>query len=230
MQDRIKCLAVNTATKVLSIALVEGEEVLHFYETTETRDQGNLLLGHIQSGLKKNNMSFDDLDVLAVVTGPGSFTGIRIGLATMRGIALAANKPIIGLSSFDMFAVPDTEAINVIAVESWREELYFAAIDEGHPLIACSNETPEVFAKRFRHELPGDHNIRLSGDAAGALVTLFPGAVLADKEANAINVAHIAMHRFRNGGVHQKPAPYYLREADVTISPKVTRTLKAREE
>ena len=105
MPDRLKCLAVNTATKVLSLALVEGEEVLHFYETAETRDQGNLLLGHIQSGLKKSNLGFADLDVLAVVTGPGSFTGIRIGLATMRGIALAADKPLIGLSSFDMFAV-----------------------------------------------------------------------------------------------------------------------------
>lgn len=230
MPDRIKCLAVNTATKVLSLALVEGEEVLHFYETAETRDQGNLLLGHIQLGLKKNNIGFTDLDVLAVVTGPGSFTGIRIGLATMRGIALAADKPLIGLSSFDMFAIRGVDAINIIAVESWRDELYFAVMDEeGHPLIACSNETPEVFAHRLRHELPGNHNIRLSGDAAGTLVTLFPEAILADKEANAVNVAHLALHRFREGGIFPTPTPYYLREADVTISPKTARTLKVRE-
>jgi len=216
---------------VLSLALVEDERVLHFYETAETRDQGNLLLGHIQEALKKNNIGFADLDLLAVVTGPGSFTGIRIGLATMRGIALAADKPLIGLSSFDMFAVRGADAINIIAVESQRNELYFAVMDEeGHPLIACSNETPELFAQRLRHELAGDHPIRLSGDAAGALTTLFPEAVLADKEANAINLAHLALHRFKNGGVFPKPTPYYLREADVTISSKVARTLKTREE
>ncbi len=225
---------------MLSLALVEGEKVLHFYETAETRDQGNLLLGHIKNALKNNgNIGFADLDVLAVVTGPGSFTGIRIGLATMRGIALAADKPLIGLSSFDMFAIRGADAINIIAVESWREELYLAVMDEeGHPLIACSNETPEVFAKRLRHELPGDHHIRLSGDAAGKLVTLFPEAVLADKDANAINVAHLALHRFREASaealgvksVFVRPTPYYLREADVTISPKTARTLKAREE
>src|ERR1700722_15724387 len=140
---------------MLSLALVEDGKVLHFYETAETRDQGNLLLGHIQSGLKKNNISFADLDVLAVGTGRGSFTGIRIGLATMRGIALAADKPLIGLSSFDMFAVRGADAINIIAVESWREELFFSVLGEGgHPLIACGNETPPVFAQRLRQELP----------------------------------------------------------------------------
>lgn len=224
---------------MLSLALVAGEEVLHFYETAETRDQGNLLLGHIQTGLKKNNIGFADLDVLAVVTGPGSFTGIRIGLATMRGIALAADKPLIGLSSFDMFAVRGVDAINIIAVESWREELYFAVMDEeGHPLISCSNETPQAFEKRLKSELPGDYRIRLSGDAAGALVTLFPDAILADKETNAVNVAHLALHRFRGAsaealgikGIFPKPTPYYLREADVTISPKIAKTLKGREE
>ena len=205
--------------------------MLHFYETAETRDQGNLLLGHIQGALKKNNMSFFDLDVLAAVIGPGSFTGIRVGLATMRGIALAADKPLIGLTSFDMFAVPDAGAVNIVAVESWRNELYFAVLDEeGHPLIACSNEAPEVFAQRFRHELPGDHPVRLSGDAAAALLPFFPQALLADKDNNAINVAHLALHRFRNGGVFAKPTPYYLREADVTISPKIAKKLQPQED
>jgi tRNA threonylcarbamoyladenosine biosynthesis protein TsaB len=212
---------------VLSLALVEGEKILHFYETAETRNQGNLLLGHIQDALKKHNIGFADLDVLAVVTGPGSFTGIRIGLATMRGIALAADKPLIGLSSFDMFATRGADAVNIIAVESLRDELYFAVMDEeGHPLIACSNEKPEIFAQRLKHELAGDHPLRLSGDAAAALVNLFPEALVADKEANAINVAHLALHRFRQGGTFPSPTPYYLREADVTISSKVARTLK----
>jgi tRNA threonylcarbamoyladenosine biosynthesis protein TsaB len=227
----MKCLAVNTATKVLSLALVEDEKVLHFFETPETRDQGNTLLGHIQDGLKKNNLSFADLDVLAVVTGPGSFTGIRIGLAAMRGLALAADKPLIGFTSFDMFSVPDAEAVNIVAVESWREELYFAVLDEeGHPLIACGNETPEVFLRRFGQELPGYHQIRLSGDAAAKLVPLFPQALLADKEADAVNVARLALHKFKNGGAFPPVLPYYLREADVTISSKVSKTLKALEE
>ncbi|OYV46187.1 MAG: tRNA (adenosine(37)-N6)-threonylcarbamoyltransferase complex dimerization subunit type 1 TsaB, partial [Burkholderiales bacterium 21-58-4] len=228
MPDQLKCLAVNTATKTLSIALVEGDAVSYFYEAAETRDQGNLLLNHILTGLRDNDLDFADLDVLAVVTGPGSFTGIRIGLATMRGIALAADKPLRGFSSFDMFAEHVPDAVNIIAVESWREELYFAVMDEGgHPLIDCGNETPEAFLGRFRRELPGERPIRLSGDGAGALEALLPSAVRAEKEGDAVTVAHLALNRFRATGTgkHALPVPYYLREADVTISSKPARIL-----
>jgi tRNA threonylcarbamoyladenosine biosynthesis protein TsaB len=226
----MKCLAVNTATQTLSIALVEGASVLHCYETGETRDQGNLLLNHILEGLRVNSLNFPDLDVLAVVTGPGSFTGIRIGLATMRAIALAAEKPLIGFSSFDMFAARGPDEVNVIAVESWREELYFAVMDEeGHPLIACGNETPEAFVQRFRRELPGNHPVRLSGDAAGRMVDLFPEARRVDKEGNAVTVARMALERFQTDGAGSVlPVPYYLREADVTISPNQGRITKEK--
>jgi tRNA threonylcarbamoyladenosine biosynthesis protein TsaB len=222
----MKCLAVNTATTVLSLAIVEDDKVLHYFETPETRDQGNLLLQHIQDGLKKNKINYQDLDVLAVVTGPGSFTGIRIGLAAMRGIALAANKPLIGLTSFDMFTHFGDE-VNIVAVESWRDELYFAALDaEGHPYMECMNETPERFAAKFSFNLPGEHDIVISGDAAAAVQPLFPNAKVIDKPANAGDVAQLALARFKKGGVFPKPVPYYLREADVTISPKLARSLK----
>lgn len=240
----MKCLAVNTATKVLSLAITGGEKTLHFFETPETRDQGNLLLGHIMSGMKEHNISFADFDLLAVVIGPGSFTGIRVGLATMRGLALAADKPLIGLSSFDMFAVTGHDTLNIVAVESWREELYFAVLDgEGHPMIECMNETPERFAERFHHGLPGDHEIILSGDAATALVPYFPQAAISGNRVDAVNVAQLALQKFKRAsaealGINSapgrcvafpKPVPYYLREADITISPKIAKTLKAQE-
>ncbi len=226
----MKCLAVNTATKTLSIALVEGENLLHFYETGETRDQGNLLLNHILDGLRENGLGFADLDVLAVVTGPGSFTGIRIGLATMRGIALAADRPLIGFSSFDMFAARSPDRVNIVAVESWREELYFAVMDEeGHPLIACGNETPEAFTERFSREFLGKHPILLSGDAAERMTGLLPDAELAGVRGNAACVAHLAWEKFSIGGAPDvMPVPYYLREADVTISVKSARILKEK--
>lgn len=224
----MRCLAVNTATTVLSIALVEDDKTLHYYETTETRNQGNLLLSHIQDGLKKNGLSFADLDVLAVVVGPGSFTGIRLGLATMRGIALAAAKPLLGLSSFDMFAQQGIDAINIVAVESLRDELYFAVMDEDGPLIACSNEKPESFVQRVNDELPGEHALHLTGDAAATMTRYFPTATLADKQGTALNIAHLALQKFKqNPGItFAKPTPYYLREADVTISSKISRTVK----
>ena len=227
----MKCLAVNTATGILSIALLKDEKILHFFETPETQNQGDLLLEHIQESLKKNNTTFAELDLLAVVTGPGSFTGIRVGLAAMRGIALAADKPLIGLSSFDMFAVNDPDAVNIIAVESHRDELFFAVLDEeGHPLLACGNETPEDFSRRFRENLTYNYRINISGDAGAAVMPLFPDANLTNKKANAENIARLAIQKFKKVNTLIKPMPYYLREADTTVSKKVFKTLKSVED
>ena len=104
----MRLLAINTAAARLSIALVEGDaahgitrELIH-EDIAEPRDQGNFLLHSIVEGLKKNGLSFNDLDLIVAVTGPGSFTGIRIGLAAMRGFALASGVDLKGITSFDL--------------------------------------------------------------------------------------------------------------------------------
>jgi tRNA threonylcarbamoyladenosine biosynthesis protein TsaB len=211
----MKCLAVNTATTMLSVALVDGDETLYRFQTAEMRDQGNLLITHAKAGLAKAGMTFDDLDLLAAITGPGSFTGIRIGLAGMRGMALAAGKPLIGLSTFDLFAAPVAGACNVMAVESWRAELYFQ-INHGQPV----NETPEVFAQRLKAEkMP----VVISGDAAQKLLPFVEGATVFETLADAADAARIAMRRYASEGdaaAATRPAPFYLRPADVTLSNK----------
>lgn len=164
----MKCLAVNTANTILSLALTDGDRVLQTFESAETRDQGNLLLRHIRDALDKEKLKFEDLNLFAVVTGPGSFTGIRIGLATMRALSMAAKVPVIGVSSFEMFASPKSGHVNIIAVESWREELYFQALDGGgNEVIAPINVSPAVSATKLRENVtsPG-------GTTAAALEVL----------------------------------------------------------
>ena len=206
----MKCLAVNTANSILSVALVDGEKLVYAYETAETRDQGNLLLSHVQFWLKEEGWSFDDLNLLAVVTGPGSFTGIRIGLAAMRGIALASAKPIVGISSFELFAEARGGFKNIICLESWREELYIQ-LDGAEPV----NVPPEDFAKT----LPAG-NYFISGDAAEKLAPFIPKAAVSDKKTTSADAARLGIAKFKTQGA-QKPLPFYLRDADVTISTKV---------
>ena len=205
----MKVLAVNTANTLLSLALVDSGKVLHLYESLETRDQGNLLLKHVQQALETAKIGYGDLDLLAVVTGPGSFTGIRIGLATMRAMAMAAGVPIIGISSFDLFAAPKTGHANIICVESWREELYFQ-LDSETPV----NVSPEDFVKT----LPAGKSFVISGDAAEKLKPLLPDAVMQEGKINAAAVARIAAEKFTAAGKADRPVPFYLREADVTVA------------
>jgi tRNA threonylcarbamoyladenosine biosynthesis protein TsaB len=211
----MKCLAVNTANTLLSISIVEGDLEAYAYSSAETRDQGNLLLAHVQKGLAEAGLSFDDLDLLAVVTGPGSFTGIRIGLAAMRGISLASDKPLVGISSFELFGVAGAGLKNITAIESFREELYLQA--EGHAPV---NQKPEDFA----FTLGGEGNgYLISGDARKKLQHFLPAAFLADAEPTAKDAAFLAMEKFRKNGASERPGPFYLREADVSFSAKENR-------
>ena len=205
------CLAANTATTVMSVALCDGEKVLSFFASTETRNQGNLLLQHVEKALADSGLGYADLDLLAVCTGPGSFTGIRIGLATMRALAFAAGKPVVGVSSFDLFALQNPQ--NIVAVESWRDELYFQV--QGHDAV---NLTPEDFAQTI------DVNAAyiISGDAAEKLKPLLPNATLHSDIQDARHVAQLAA-----GADNTKPVPYYLRPPDVSVSHKISRKLES---
>lgn len=219
----MKCLAVNTATATLSVAILDGDKTLFHFTTPEMRDQGNILLAHVKRGLAECGLAFADLDLLAVVTGPGSFTGIRIGLAAMRGLALAAGKPLVGVTSFEMFAAMKSGAVNAVAVESWRDELYLAAVDDkGATVAAPVNTTPESFVAH----LPKDRPVIISGDAAQKLAVLLPQAAVSADEGDACAVAKIAQEKFRKTGAGEKPVPYYMRNADVTVSSKPVKKLK----
>lgn len=209
------CLAINTANLLMSVALVKGQgDILYRYETTETRDQGNLLLQHVEQALLHAEISYADIDLLAAVTGPGSFTGIRIGLAAMRGIALASQKPLIGISSFELFDETLDGHHTLIAIESWREELY---LKNGiHPAV---NVPPEKFAG----DLPQGRYL-ITGDARLKLAACLPDAAVSAHDGHAVDAAKLAILRYKQTGKGEKPEPYYLRDADISVSTKIRKT------
>lgn len=213
----MKCLAVNTSTSELSVAVVDGERVLYTHTSAERRDQGNTLMSRIVESLQRSGLTYADLDLLAVVTGPGSFTGIRLGIAAMRGLALAAGKPLVGISSFEMFAAPVEGAMNIVAVESWRSELYFAVLDsEANNIMEPVNVTPEDFMP-----LVPEGRYVISGDARGKMRAVFPSAQEVQNNPGAVEVAALAIAKYRATGVATPPVPYYLRPADVSVSTKI---------
>lgn len=207
------CLAANTATTVMSVALMDGEKVLSFFSSTETRNQGNLLLQHVEKALADSGLGYANLDLLAVCTGPGSFTGIRIGLATMRALAFAAGKPVVGVSSFDLFALKQPQ--NIVAVESWRDELYFQVQDHG-----AVNLTPEDFVQTLDVHAP----YVISGDAAEKLEPLLANATV---HSDIQDARHLALMARFVSTMDSRPVPYYLRPPDVSVSHKIPRKLES---
>lgn len=97
-------LAVDTASDILSVALMEGQEVLGYRESSTPQAQGEQLFILTQELFDELHLSPSSLTGVGVCVGPGSFTGVRIGLAAAKGLGLALNIPVMGATSFEVFA------------------------------------------------------------------------------------------------------------------------------
>ena len=104
----MKILAVDTALGACSVALLDDGKILaHIFEPME-RGHAERLAPMVDEAMKKTGMDFSSLDRLAVTTGPGTFTGQRVGLAFMRGLRLALHRPLTGVTTLETMAATAT--------------------------------------------------------------------------------------------------------------------------
>jgi tRNA threonylcarbamoyladenosine biosynthesis protein TsaB len=130
---RVRVLAVDTTTSRGSLALVEGDAVRLDVRRETAAGHSGWLLVEVERGLRRLSLDFSRLDGLAVAVGPGSFTGLRVGIATVQGLALATGKPVVGLSSLDVLGLEGAgTAPTVVAImDAFRGEVFSAVFDAG---------------------------------------------------------------------------------------------------
>ncbi len=104
-------LGIDTALGQTSVSLCCGAKELAGKHVLERESQASSLLMWVESVLHDAGLWYENVDALSVAIGPGGFTGIRVGLAAARGIALAANKPLVGFSTMEMMAYDRGKAI-----------------------------------------------------------------------------------------------------------------------
>src|SRR4051812_11294859 len=126
-------LAFDTATDVATSALVDGDEVL-----AERRSRAQTLLEDVDALLRQGGAHPTDLDVLALGIGPGSFTGVRIGLAAARGLALSLDLRGAGVSTLDALAAAAPGAVPI--VDARRREVF--ATVAGEPVVLAPADLP----------------------------------------------------------------------------------------
>ena len=100
----MKILSVDSSAIVASVALCENERLLAEYTLNNKNTHSETLLPMVESILSFFSIDAKDIDLFAVSSGPGSFTGVRIGTATVKGLAFAMNKPCIGVSTLEAIA------------------------------------------------------------------------------------------------------------------------------
>jgi tRNA threonylcarbamoyladenosine biosynthesis protein TsaB len=137
-------LALDTTTRQGSCALLSGDSVLRERSSTAAQTHAAHLPGDLMMLLDEVGLSLGAIDAFAVSTGPGSFTGLRVGIATMQGLAFAEGKPLYGVSALDALAAvaaPDAHGGRITAwIDAWRGEVYEATYAQGatvdQPVIA----------------------------------------------------------------------------------------------
>jgi len=125
-------LNIDTATATGSVALSKDGVVLAMRENTQERDHAAVLTLFIQEILRTQNILPAQLDAIAVSAGPGSYTGLRVGVATAKGLCYAWNKPLLGISTLQMMAqgmisaTQDMHALYCPLLDARRQEVYTA--------------------------------------------------------------------------------------------------------
>ncbi len=122
----MKILAFDTAVTGCSVAVYDSSLDQSWVERLETeRGQAEFLVPMIQTAMKKAGLGFHDLDRIAVTIGPGSFTGVRIGLATARALSLASSKPLVGISTLELLlAQSGATGDTLVLVDTKRDDFY----------------------------------------------------------------------------------------------------------
>jgi tRNA threonylcarbamoyladenosine biosynthesis protein TsaB len=130
----VNILLLDTATNVFSIALSFDETVIAEFSAEAGPAASAKIPGHIQSLMQQASLEMHDLDAFAVTIGPGSFTGVRVGIALIKGMAYATGKPVIPLSSLELLALNAMDSALPVCVllDARRSEVYSA-------LYHCTN-------------------------------------------------------------------------------------------
>ncbi len=231
----MRILAVDTATKSCSVAVTENETVIGEITKVSKQTHSKHLLEMVHTVIREAGLTLSDLDGFAVTRGPGSFTGLRIGISSIKGIALAVKKPVVGISTLLTLAqqahhhgqqISPTSHLVCPLIDARKGEVYVS-------LYRCDADalTPE---HEERVLAPHDalQNIDSSCIFVGSGAVLYRDIItdmLGDLASfasddghiiQASTVARLGLKQFESGddGEVADLVPYYIRKSDAELN------------
>ena len=223
-------LCLETATPSCSVALVHNGEVLACEEDPKGQNHSEKITLFIDSVMKKAGISYDQLDAVAVSMGPGSYTGLRIGVSTAKGICYAVSKPLIAVETLHAMAFGGLSVVSgrflrsqssvemtlVPMIDARRMEVYAAIFDENVNKIKDTEAV--IIDENSFADLKKDHHLYLFGDGADKCAELFANddkiTVIKDFYCSAKYMNTIAQQKFNNSEFVDVAyfEPFYLKD------------------
>ncbi|MDR2083373.1 MAG: tRNA (adenosine(37)-N6)-threonylcarbamoyltransferase complex dimerization subunit type 1 TsaB [Bacteroidales bacterium] len=162
-----RILYIESATSVCSVVLAEGESIISVRESQASNSHSELLTDFIYQILKENSFKVDDLDAVAVSKGPGSYTGLRIGVSAAKGLCYSANIPLIAVDTLCSMAYgAENPHINTNfycpMIDARRMEVYTALYDSNIDII--SNIEAKVIDENSFQDILRNDKILFFGD------------------------------------------------------------------
>lgn len=217
----MRIFAIDTALESCSAAVfdTDTDTIVAREDIAMARGHAEALMPLIARVIEKSGGDFASIDRFAVTTGPGSFTGLRVGIAAARGLGLAAGKPVVGLSTLAAFAAPLLAADNTspvaVAIDARHDHVYLQVLaGSGHVLV-----TPRVVPIDEAVRLSAGGKTRLTGNAATLLAAAWRGVAPSAIEQHAapdiVWVARLGATAIESAS---PPKPLYLRAPDAQPS------------
>lgn len=217
-------LQIETATTVCSVALAQNGQVLAVKEVNERNVHAEMITLFIQDVCAAAGKQLKDIDAVAVSKGPGSYTGLRIGVSTAKGICFGLDKPLIAVDTLAAMAAGasaftdqyDSNAILCPMIDARRMEVYTAMFTTGGELVRPT--AAEIIDDNSFAELPSEQQLVIFGDGAEKCIEALAHrgklAFLSQFENSATQLTQLAEQKFANKDFEDVAyfEPYYLKE------------------
>ncbi|MEM7241897.1 MAG: tRNA (adenosine(37)-N6)-threonylcarbamoyltransferase complex dimerization subunit type 1 TsaB [Pseudomonadota bacterium] len=193
MQPDAKILAFDTSTAHCAVALLSGDDILADMRMEMDKGQAEHLLPLCEDALKRGGFGWTDLNAIAVCTGPGNFTGIRISVSTARGLSLALGIPAIGVTLFEAMAFGN-QGRQTLALPARRGHIYSQDFD-GEDALSDAAMTKSDEAVERPYLMPCGYTLP-------------------------VTLAHVGQRKDTSDKI--PPAPYYIQAPDAAIPKSIT--------
>lgn len=212
-------LALDTALEACSVALHDtaGDATLAYASEAMTRGHAEALVPMVERIMRESGRNFNEIDRFAVTVGPGSFTGLRVGLSAARGFGLATGRPVVGISTLATLAAPllaEDDGVPVVAaIDARHENLYIQMLGPAGRVMIPPRQLPLKEAVRAI----ANGLVRLVGSGAPLLASAWPAsapAPLGITAASTPDPVWLARLAAVVDPAKSEPRPLYLREAD----------------